>query len=406
MAKHIQLKVRSVRFPRPRRRDVDRGAALVVLGIVSTSWTAGLAGLGSGQAADGDREAVLPDATVVLTEALEDPASYSQPGSLGLGVPKGSSQDVVQTASTNGIPSAALAAYQRAETVINAADKACNLPWQLIAAIGRVESDHGRYGNNTLDDNGVSRPGIYGIALDGTRNTAEITDTDAGQFDNDIVYDRAVGPMQFIPSTWSIVGVDADGDAKRNPQDIDDAALAAAVYLCSGSDNLGTDAGRRTSVYRYNHSNAYVDLVLSIMDAYMDGDYTSVPNYTTSAITFTPDYTYTNPTRGKGGKGGKGGSGTGGNGTTNEPAVQQPDDEQPPVTPTPVPEPTQTNDPAKQLGETIDKTIKDAGDTVKNITKTVASTLCVTEATTKNLTTPLVNDYQKFYAECMAKYGY
>ena len=68
--------------------------------------------------------------------------------------------------------------------------------------------------------------------------------------------------MQFIPSTWSVVGVDADGDGERNPQDIDDAALGTAVYLCSGSDDLGTDAGRAAAVYRYNHSQSYVDLVL------------------------------------------------------------------------------------------------------------------------------------------------
>ena len=95
--------------------------------------------------------------------------------------------------------------------------------------------------------------------------------------------------MQFIPSTWSVVGVDADGDAKRNPQDIDDAALATAVYLCSGPDDLSTDAGQRAAVYRYNHSQSYVDLVLSIMNAYLDGDFTSVPNGTTSAGYFVPD---------------------------------------------------------------------------------------------------------------------
>ena len=96
--------------------------------------------------------------------------------------------------------------------------------------------------------------------------------------------------MQFIPSTWSVVGVDADGDGVRNPQDIDDAALGTAVYLCSGSDDLGTDAGRRAAVFRYNHSQSYVDLVLAIMDAYLQGDFTSIPNGTVMAgeITKTP----------------------------------------------------------------------------------------------------------------------
>ncbi len=89
--------------------------------------------------------------------------------------------------------------------------------------------------------------------------------------------------MQFIPSTWSVVGVDADGDGQRNPQDIDDAALGTAVYLCSGDDDLASTKGQRGAVYRYNHSSSYVDLVLSIMNAYLDGEFTSVPNGTTSA---------------------------------------------------------------------------------------------------------------------------
>ncbi len=96
--------------------------------------------------------------------------------------------------------------------------------------------------------------------------------------------------MQFIPSTWSVVGVDGDGDGKRNPQDIDDAALATAVYLCSGDEDLSSTAGQRSAVYRYNHSQDYVDLVLSIMAAYAEGDYSSVPTSSAGTTTFTPDY--------------------------------------------------------------------------------------------------------------------
>ena len=232
----------------------------------------------------------LPDGTSVPAQAIEAPASVSDGSLLASGSATPTPQQIVATASTSGIPSAALAAYQRAETVINAADEGCHLSWQLIAAIGRVESNHGRANGNTLDDNGLATPGIFGVALNGANRTAEIVDTDAGQFDNDTAYDRAVGPMQFIPSTWSVVGVDADGDGVRNPQDIDDAALGTAVYLCSGSDDLGTDAGRRGAVFRYNHSQSYVDLVLDIMDAYLQGDFTSIPNGTVMAgeLTKTP----------------------------------------------------------------------------------------------------------------------
>ena len=254
------------------------------LALLSAAFTASIAGANApAVVASGAHSAdtTLPDGTAVPTQAIEAPASVSNGDGLGLG--DGDAAQIVSTASTSGIPSAALSAYQRAETVINAADKSCNLTWQLIAAIGRVESNHGRANGNVLDNTGLAVPGIYGIALNGSNKTAEILDTDAGQYDNDTTYDRAVGPMQFIPSTWSVVGVDADGDGVRNPQDVDDAALGTAVYLCSGSDDLGTDAGRQAAVFRYNHSQSYVDLVLSIMEAYTLGDFTSVPNSTVAA---------------------------------------------------------------------------------------------------------------------------
>jgi uncharacterized membrane protein YgcG len=263
---------------------LHKATALVPMALLSAAWTANLLGVNASLASAGERpDPTLPDGTSVPAQAIEAPASVSDGGQLGLGVGNADAQQIVATASTSGIPSAALAAYQRAETVINAADKSCHLDWQLLAAIGRVESNHGRVDGNVLDDNGLASPGIYGVALNGANNTTEIVDTDAGQFDNDPAYDRAVGPMQFIPSTWSVVGVDADGDGVRNPQDIDDAALGTAVYLCSGADDLGTDAGRRAAVYRYNHSQSYVDLVLQIMDAYLQGDFTSIPNGTVMA---------------------------------------------------------------------------------------------------------------------------
>jgi hypothetical protein len=263
-----------------------KATALVPLALLSAAVTASVAGANAPAVVAGKAPVVdstLPDGTAVPTKAIEVPASVSDGVDLGLGIGDADATQVVSTASTSGIPSAALSAYQRAETVINAADKSCNLTWQLIAAIGRVESNHGRANGNVLDDAGLAVPGIYGIPLNGSNKTAEILDTDAGQYDNDTTYDRAVGPMQFIPSTWSVVGVDADGDGVRNPQDVDDAALGTAVYLCSGSDDLSSEAGQRAAVYRYNHSQSYVDLVLSIMEAYTVGDFTSVPNSTVAA---------------------------------------------------------------------------------------------------------------------------
>ena len=275
----------------PKFGRLQKASALLPLALLSTAWTVSLAGAGAGTAAAQDDSRTLPDGTSIPTQAIEAPASVSKPGVTAPGVKGTDVRSVVANASAMGIPSAALAAYQRAETVINAADKSCNIPWQLIAAIGRVESDHGRFGGNSLNSKGLATPGIFGVALDGSNGTTRIADSDAGLYDSDAKFDRAVGPMQFIPSTWRVVGVDADGDGERNPQDIDDAALATAVYLCSGDDDLSTTAGQRASVFRYNHSQSYVDLVLSIMNAYMSGEFTSVPNGTTSAGYFVPDPT-------------------------------------------------------------------------------------------------------------------
>jgi membrane-bound lytic murein transglycosylase B len=327
----------------------QKAMALVPLAVLSAAWTASLAGVGATTAAaDATPETTLPDGTTVPTQAIKAPASVSAAGGVAPGV-HGDVERVASTASTSGIPAAALAAYQRAETVINSADRSCHLSWQLIGAIGRVESDHGRTNGNSLDAKGVARPGIYGLALDGRNGTSRISDTDAGQYDADAKFDRAIGPMQFIPSTWSVVGVDADGDGKRNPQDIDDAALATAVYLCSGDDDLATAAGQRAAVYRYNHSSSYVDLVLSIMTAYLDGEFTSAPNGTTSAgyLVQAPAAPTHDGTKQHQNHSSQGGHGSGDDSTGGDVPAEQPA-EQPANQPT---QPTQPTTPGSGSGD-------------------------------------------------------
>ncbi|EGD42401.1 LpqU protein [Nocardioidaceae bacterium Broad-1] len=207
----------------------------------------------------------------VPTQELRPPVSVSAVEPISRAVPALAVRPTTYAAGV--IPQTALSAYQRAATVLADADPGCHLDWSLIAAIGRVESDHGRAGGNTLSVSGVATPGIFGVPLTGAAGTARILDTDGGTYDRDLVHDRAVGPMQFIPSTWSTVGVDADGDGRRDPQDVDDAALAAAVYLCSGSADLSTEAGQRSAVLRYNHSEAYVSAVLQIAEGYRLGTF-------------------------------------------------------------------------------------------------------------------------------------
>jgi hypothetical protein len=214
--------------------------------------------------------AAVPDPTPTLPGLVRAPASVTdriRDELPGLGVVLDA-----RYAALEAIPMRALSAYQRAETVMRSADPSCGITWQLIAAIGKVESNHGRFGGALMTPDGVVHPAILGPRLTGHQQTSRIADTDAGRLDGDTTYDRAVGPMQFIPSTWTVVGVDGDNDGRRDPQDIDDASLAAAVYLCSGADDLTTTGGQRAAVHRYNHSESYVDLVLQIMAGYLSSD--------------------------------------------------------------------------------------------------------------------------------------
>jgi len=170
----------------------------------------------------------------------------------------------------SGIPAQALAAYQAAQRLLAQADPGCKIDWALLAGIGKVESDHGRWGRNLLDAAGTAVPGIFGIPLTGS-GVARITDTDGGRYDRDVVYDRAVGPMQFIPGTWKSVGADGNGDGRRDPQNMADAATAAGIYLCSGPGDLTQPGDLTRAVLRYNYSMDYVAKVTSIAASYRAG---------------------------------------------------------------------------------------------------------------------------------------
>jgi hypothetical protein len=176
----------------------------------------------------------------------------------------------------DGIPVTALQAYQQAAARERGIDPSCGLSWPLLAGIGRVESDHGRFAGAVLHADGLSTPPIIGIPLNG-HGTALIRDTDHGRLDGDTVYDNAVGPMQFIPSTWAGWGVDADHDGVANPFDIFDAAAAAADYLCAAGGNLATYAGQVRAVRSYNDSDAYITLVLAVEHDYAAGAGVVVP---------------------------------------------------------------------------------------------------------------------------------
>ncbi|GAB2668776.1 lytic transglycosylase domain-containing protein [Kribbella swartbergensis] len=170
------------------------------------------------------------------------------------------------TGNPSGIPGTVLAAYQKAANELAVAMPGCRITWPLLAGIGKVESAHASGGR--VEPNGNTRGKILGPVLDGGPGMAAITDTDQGLYDGNTAWDRAVGPMQFIPGTWKAFGADGNGDGVKDPHNMFDAARAAGDYLCSGGANLSDPQGLVQSVLRYNHSMDYVSTVLRWMQTY------------------------------------------------------------------------------------------------------------------------------------------
>jgi hypothetical protein len=245
------------------------------MAMLVTAW--GVAVGNSGLAgAIGGVQSAIPE---VPASALEQPAAVSRiAGGLD---PQAGAAGTMTTVATNGIPSAALYAYHHAQTLLADADAGCKLPWNLLAAIGRVESNHGRTNGNVMTVEGVAKPGIFGTS------SKALKDTDNGTIDKDAELDRPVGPMQILPSTWKTLAVDSDADGSKNPQDIDDAATSTGVFLCSGTGDLSTTDGVRTAVTRYNNSGDYADLVMKVSKAYADGQYSQTPDGFTAATILT-----------------------------------------------------------------------------------------------------------------------
>ncbi|MCX4554227.1 C40 family peptidase [Streptomyces sp. NBC_01500] len=168
------------------------------------------------------------------------------------------------------IPARMLAAYKKAAQLIHGEVPSCKgLVWPVLAGIAKVESNHAI--GHGIAANGDIRPRIYGVLLNGSGaggNTSAVADTDGGKWDGTAQGERAVGPFQFLPSTWESTGRDANGDEVSDPHNADDAALGAAVYLCGHGRDLTQASQLRSAIYQYNHSDAYVDNVLGWISQY------------------------------------------------------------------------------------------------------------------------------------------
>ncbi|MFJ1970651.1 lytic transglycosylase domain-containing protein [Streptomyces sp. NPDC087903] len=173
-----------------------------------------------------------------------------------------------QSEAEAGIPATVLDAYKKAEAALREAKPGCNLPWQLLAAIGNVESGQARGGRVDADGTTISK--ILGPQLDGN-GFALIQDTDNGAYDGNSSYDQAVGPMQFIPSTWEWAGRDGNDDGKKDPNNVYDAALAAGHYLCRYDWDLSSQGDLDRAILSYNNSTEYLNTVLSWLEYYRKG---------------------------------------------------------------------------------------------------------------------------------------
>ncbi|PAX88616.1 hypothetical protein CLM82_23800, partial [Streptomyces albidoflavus] len=266
---------RARRLPTRTRKGLRAGAvAVAAMALLTASQAPGL----------------LPEA-VVDTLADEERAAYSAPppavdppgddayhtelpplkgAKAGKGSP-GPNPPATLIRAQSGIPATVLRAYRNAERRVAGSDPGCRLSWELLAAIGKVESGHARGG--AVDADGTTRGRITGPALDGN-GFALIRDTDGGAHDGDTVYDRAVGPMQFLPSTWARWGADGNGDGRSDPNNIHDAALAAGHYLCAGTRDLGRPADLDRAILSYNYSQDYLRLVRHWMEFYRGGVHT------------------------------------------------------------------------------------------------------------------------------------
>jgi cell wall-associated NlpC family hydrolase len=168
------------------------------------------------------------------------------------------------------IPARMLTAYKKAVPQVGQSVPKCQgMRWPILAGIAKVESNHAI--GHKIADNGDITPRIYGVLLNGSGtggNTTAVADTDGGKWDGTAQGERAVGPFQFLPSTWESIGKDGNDDKAADPHNADDAALGAAVYLCGNGRDLTQRSQLKAAILQYNHSDEYVTDVLGWIAQY------------------------------------------------------------------------------------------------------------------------------------------
>jgi len=242
----------------------------LVFGAVAAIGVLSATGFAAGSGDRANQDLVLQTSAPVYAAAPAAPGAV-QAAPRGDGVVTVDPGWASRMARKAGIPLPALRAYAVAALRLSSEQPGCKLGWTTLAGLGYVESLHGTIGGRSLLDNGHASSPILGPALDGRGPVAAIpASPTSAQWHGDLQWDHAVGPLQFIPSTWVTWQSDGDGDGVADPNDLDDAAYASGRYLCASGNALDNGDGWVAAVFSYNHSDDYVRAVYDAAAAYAD----------------------------------------------------------------------------------------------------------------------------------------
>ena len=252
---------------RAARRERRITAAIVVTALLGvTGLVMGAALLAKSPAEPTPRAVPTPTTTMAPVKPVSEPVAPAPP-------PSGehiSGSWLSEVSRQTGIGTVALEAYALASVRLAQEQPKCHVGWTTLAGIGAIESGHGTNGGSRLRADGTTSRPILGPALDGSSGMARIpSDKQSERWHGDTQWDHAVGPMQFIPSTWRTWGSDGNADGTSDPNNVVDAAYAAGRYLCASGRDMRTGEGWTQAIFSYNHSDDYVRSVVARANSYV-----------------------------------------------------------------------------------------------------------------------------------------
>ena len=242
------------------RRERRISAFIALIAVCGVAGLVVSAALLAKSPSDTPRAQPTPTTTMAPVKPVSEPVAPS---------PEPSGEHIAAswlatTSRQAGIGTVALEAYALASVRLERERPKCHVGWTTLAGIGAIESGHGTNGGSRVRADGTTTRPIVGPALDGSAGTARIpSDEQSERWHGDTDWDHAVGPMQFIPSTWRRWGSDGNDDGTADPNNIIDAAYSAGRYLCASGRDMRTGEGWTQAIFSYNHSEDYVRNVVA-----------------------------------------------------------------------------------------------------------------------------------------------